>query len=342
MSNLYRQDEERGKMAKRISSIEKILIASNSMFAQQHIELREDNTKKVETLKHDWQHVDYEMKEFQEDIHKSMINMRDEVSAQVTDTHKEVDNVKDIVEKQHNQLRRDMSAMQDEVSRQVTETREDIDYIRGIVEQQHKELRDDNETKTGILKDDWHHVDEKLQAFKQEIHKTMNDIQSGVSGQVRDARMEIDYVKNIVEKQHEELRDDNVTKVESLKHDWHQVDDQLQEFRQEIHETMGNLQAQVSGQVRDAMMGIDYIKDIITKLTSDVSVLCERGYADPPTKSRPQRSRSMPRDTMSRSAHSPTRDTSVSFAHEEDPETSEPRYSGPFSEVINKIFHDDK
>ena len=40
MSNLYRQDEERAKMAKRISGIEQLLVASNHLYSQQHDELR--------------------------------------------------------------------------------------------------------------------------------------------------------------------------------------------------------------------------------------------------------------------------------------------------------------
>ena len=154
--------------------------------------------------------------------------------------------------------------------------------------------------------------------------------------------------------------DDNTQKVASLKDDWQHVDDKMQAFQEDVHSTMSGMRQEMTDQSNDTNRGIDHLKDLMTKLSSDVSVLSEIVYAawqltasSTPQMEPPEESIPVPLDVVRPSTpesiiSSPT-DDFVDIEVPDDASTPEhptevaaeptsPRYSGPFAEVINKIL----
>ena len=130
MSNLYRQDEERAKMSRRIYNMEKLLISSNSMFMQQYAELKGDNERKVKTLRDDLQQVDDQMKAFQGEFSDTMGDVKSDIVAQLKEAVFGIDSLKDSMANRPAEVNSDV---QNEIAAQLKGATTGIDHLKECI-----------------------------------------------------------------------------------------------------------------------------------------------------------------------------------------------------------------
>ena len=266
MSNLYRQDEERAKMAKRISGIEKLLIASSKMFSQQHEELRGDNVKKVETLKDDWQHVDDKLQEFKLEIHQSVLGVQEEISLKVKDARLGIDGLTDIISK----LSSDVTVLCER------------DYAAMIeAEKQAKQAKQEQQQKSFNIG----------RVFRREPKADIRESKADSGAKVPDTSESEAKVSDTTAEPDESVPISTDGPTPQLK-------DNIEPQATDPKSTQGTT-------------------------TDEPSPTGDTSSPQQPT-----------------STDTPTDDTVLSDDKPTTSEPSRPRYSGPFAEVINKIFHD--
>ena len=83
--------------------------------------------------------------------------------------------------------------------------------------------------------------------------------------------------RDLFQRQHMELREDNETKVSELKSEMHLLDAQMREFQTGVTRSFADVQRQMAQQLRETRLGMEILKDSMYRMCADVSALRGRG-----------------------------------------------------------------